>query len=91
MADPRMRAGPNADDCDTSGKENGKAIAEVMAQRVPVWRVRPTEGGAWLIEEKLENLAPLLDSETDVGHGYVLERVEMTRGELENMGEFDGW
>lgn len=56
-----------------------------------VWRVRPTEGGSWLISEKLGDLAETLDAETTEGHGFVLERVAMTEEALANVGEFDGW
>lgn len=60
-------------------------------QKVPVWRVRPKEGGAWLIDPRLADIVETLEGETSIGHSFVLERVEMTGNELAAMGEFDGW
>lgn len=79
--------------CDATGEKNGEAIrsATEEAKRVEVWRVRPTEGGAWLIDPKLSNLVELLESETSEGHSFTLEKTSMTADEVANMGEFDGW
>lgn len=62
-----------------------------------VWRVRPTEGGAWLVDRKLADVAALLESETSrssdpsTPRSFTLELVHMTEEQLAGMGEFDGW
>lgn len=61
-------------------------MTENDESKVAVWRVRPKEGGSWLIDEKLENLAETLNHEVPVGQEFTLERIEMTRQELATMG-----
>jgi hypothetical protein len=70
-------------------KENSDMAHE--SNRIEYWRIRPTEGGAWLYETKLTNLVGLIESETSENHSFTLEKTSLTEDEAKNMGEFDGW
>jgi len=63
----------------------------VDAKRIPFWRVRPVEGGAWLYETTLSNVVELIETETSENHALVIEKTSLTEEEAANMGEFDGW
>jgi hypothetical protein len=56
-----------------------------------VWRVKPKEGGPWLVADRMFDLGQQLDDMVESESAFVLERVEMSAEELSKVGEFDGW
>ena len=61
-----------------------------MSDKVKVWQVKPKYGGPNLIVHNLNEI-DWLDTDADVGDIFLLERVEMTQEEVENLEEFNGW
>lgn len=62
-----------------------------MNGKIQVWKVRPKEGGPWLIVEALSELEEVLTSEANAERGWELQRSFMTQEEFNNIGDFDGW
>ncbi len=63
----------------------------MASKEVKVWKIRPKEGGSWLITTTLSELDDILEHEGTEGAGWDLQRAVMTQEEFAQVSEFDGW
>lgn len=59
-------------------------------EKIVVFKLRPKGGGEWLMVEDILDYREMLD-EAKGGDEFELVCVEMTRDEIDALGDFGGW